>query len=70
MSDNYAASKEIVRILRVIEYVGPREWVDEQIDRRGVKGTFKLPNKPNCQIREAILGETPELWMEAEENVR
>lgn len=47
------------RILRVLEYVGDREWLDKQITMRQVKGTKVLPN--NCSIREAVIGDVAEL---------
>jgi hypothetical protein len=50
------------RILRVLEYVGPAEWIDHCISNRQVKGTHTLSS--NCFIREAILGETSELLPE------
>jgi len=57
------------RVLRVLEYVGDREWVDEQIARRGVKGSFVLPNKRGL-IREAIIGDVAELWTIPEESLK
>lgn len=72
MSDNYAADR--VRVLRIIEYTGPREWVERQIASRGVKGTCAMPFVPKgCSIREAVLGDTMELLPvleEESENVR
>lgn len=53
-------SQQKYRILRIIEYVGEREWVDEQIAKRGVKGTYHVPNGRGV-IREAIIGETAEV---------
>ncbi len=47
------------RILRVLEYEGDREWIDDCIKRRGVKGTQVVGNRG--QIREAILGDVAEL---------
>jgi hypothetical protein len=51
---------EIVRVLRVLEYVGPRDWIEDAINRRGIKGKVILKEK-NAYIAEAILGETAEL---------
>jgi hypothetical protein len=48
------------RVLRIIEYVGEREWVDEQIAKRGVKGSYVVPNRRGV-VREAIIGDTAEL---------
>lgn len=48
------------RILRIIEYTGEHEWIAEQINKRMVKGTYHIPNGRGV-IREAIIGETPEV---------
>lgn len=50
---------DIVRVLRVLEYVGSREWVEECIQQRYVKGERYTIRKG--VIREAILGETLEI---------
>lgn len=47
-----------VRVLRVLEYVGPAEWVEQSLQKRAVKesqhcGDGKI-------IREAVLGDYPE----------
>lgn len=57
------------RILRVLEYVGDREWIDEQIAKRGIKGSFVLPNKRGL-IREAIIGDVAELWFKDEKELK
>lgn len=49
--------EDIVRVLRVIEYVGPRQWVEETI-ARSVHGTKKIG--PG-EIRAATLGTYPEV---------
>lgn len=28
-----ADPKEMIRVVRVLEYIGPREWVEETLDR-------------------------------------
>lgn len=61
------SDKPQYRILRVLEYVGEREWIDEQIAKRGIKGSFVLPNKRGL-IREAIIGDVAELWPVVEES--
>lgn len=48
------------RALRIIEYVGDRDWVDDQIARRQVKGSYVLPNGRGV-VREAMIGDTVEL---------
>lgn len=60
-------NKRPVRLLRVLEYVGDREWIDATIERRGVKGTYNVG--ANRRIREAIIGETNELFLEDDNNV-
>jgi len=51
-------TKQQVRILRVIEYVGDLEWVQACITKRTLKGTLVTTYGT---IREAILGDTMEL---------
>ncbi len=45
----------LFRMLRIIEYVGPQEWVNDAINHRSVKGAKILSEGI---IREGILGET------------
>ena len=52
--------KEQARMLRILEYVGDRDWVDEQISKRMVKGSYVLPNGRGV-IREAVVGDITEL---------
>lgn len=47
---------DIVRVLRLIEYVGDREWVESSLERRQIKGSWICPNGT---IREAIVGDFP-----------
>ncbi len=57
------------RILRVIEYVGTDEFLRKCIEERTVKGTKTIPMEGI--IREAILGDTPEiLTKEAEASLQ
>lgn len=49
-----------VRVLRLLEYIGTAEQVIEAMEQRGVKGTHRIPGR-GLVIREAILGETPEI---------
>lgn len=53
----------IVRRLRLIEYVGPEEWVNLQVNRRTVKGEVTINDLSygKVYIREALLGDTNEL---------
>ena len=48
---------ERYRQLRIIEYYGTREQIDEAITNRSVKGSKTLPN--GLRIIEAMLGEIP-----------
>ena len=45
-----------IRVLRLLEYVGPAEWVHNQINRRTVKGSMKIDHQ-DASIHEALLGE-------------
>lgn len=52
-------ASETVRVLRILEYVGPRDWVEDTIDRCYVKGTWSP--SAGKSIRSAIVGEYPEI---------
>jgi hypothetical protein len=55
-------AEDIIRVLRVIEYEGPRAWVESALEHRGVKGTLRFHSHGGeCVIREAVVGETPTL---------
>lgn len=58
MSENV----KIYRMLRVLEYTGTREFIDEHTTKRFVKGTKELKSGT---IREYILGDTTELLIAA-----
>jgi hypothetical protein len=64
---NKPMDKPKYRALRIIEYVGDRDWVDEQIAKRQVKGSFVLPNGRGV-VREAMIGDTVELLTPVETN--
>lgn len=49
---------DIVRVLRIIEYVGPRAWVEDTV-RRSVHGTRVVG--PGREIRAATIGEYPDV---------
>lgn len=51
-------AEDIVRVLRIIEYTGPRYAVEAQIER-SLQGTKKLPN--GVVIRAATIGGYPEI---------
>ena len=61
-------SEDIIRVIRILEYTGPREKVEENLNRRAVKGQQVWgPKEARHSIREALLGEFPEL-IETKEN--
>ena len=51
--------EEIVRVLRILEYVGERSWVEHTLANNGVKGERRC-GKVNV-IREASVGQYPEI---------
>lgn len=54
----------IVRVLRIIEYVGTEEWVRDQIEKRQVKGSRAVSLRDGTLrgvIKEAIVGDTAEV---------
>ena len=53
--------REIIEVLRVIRYRGPREWVEETLGR-SVKGTKRIA--PDCTISAATLDEFPRILEE------
>lgn len=59
--------QEIVRVLRIVEYVGPRELVEKQV-ARSMHGphTFCLVGG-DLTIRAATIGEYPEILEKAQE---
>ncbi len=49
-----------IRVLRVLEYEGPREWVENTLANNAVKGEKRFSkNGDTYIIRESIVGETP-----------
>jgi hypothetical protein len=59
---------EKVRVLRVIEYVGSKEWVEQQVEQsiHGIK-KIKQPHGGG-EIRVATIGVYPELLTEIGEH--
>ena len=47
-----------VRVIRVLEYEGPRDWVEQTLSKNVMKGSCTF-NNGSCFIREAILGDFP-----------
>ena len=54
-----------VRVIRVLEYEGPRDWVETCLAVRGVKGTKDCGE--GRIIREAIVGDFPVVVEQVEE---
>lgn len=50
---------DIIRVVRVLEYVGPRDHVEHHLSRRYVKGTATPTSQ--LTIREGIVGDFPEV---------
>lgn len=49
------------RLLRVLEYVGTREWIEDAIRQRGVKGSVPRNwGRMDGTIREALVGDVIE----------
>lgn len=61
------AQQEIVRVLRVIEYTGPREIVENQV-RLSIHGEKKLKN--GLVIRAATIGQYPEVLQNLDVDTR
>lgn len=59
-----STSPEIVRVLRLLEYVGERTWVEDTLERSGVPLNGTSPNwGRNCSgyIRSGMIGNFPEV---------
>jgi hypothetical protein len=63
---------DTIRVLRLIEYVGPRDWVENTL-KKSIQGTLwcsepSIPssNRPLKMIRTATLGTIPEILDEGE----
>lgn len=53
-----AVGEDIIRVLRIIEYVGPRSWIEKQLSR-SITGTRIF--YPGTQIHVVTIGEFPEI---------
>jgi hypothetical protein len=53
--DKSASSGETIRVLRVLEYFGPRDWVERTLDSGGVPkhGTYRVDEDGHRRIRSA-----------------
>jgi hypothetical protein len=52
---------DIVRVLRILEYVGPRDWVEMTLKNGGVPANGEFGGDHGWKIRSAILGQFPEI---------
>lgn len=58
-------TEDRVRVLRVLEYEGTREWLEFTLSNNAIKGTKIFDN--GCTIREASIGEFPQVVEEPKE---
>lgn len=59
--------EDIVRVFRIVEYVGPRKWVEETV-AKSIQG--ERPVGPNKVIRAATLGTYPEILSDDDGEMR
>lgn len=63
--------RDIVRVFRIIEYVGPRDLIEEQI-RKSVHGTKTVVTRYKgltISITAATIGEFPEILARTEQDL-
>lgn len=64
--DTKRAPEDVVRVLRVIECIGPRSWVEKTM-AHSIKGTFAVAEgKSICAV---TVGDYPEMLVQAGEFV-
>lgn len=51
-------SEDIVRVLKIVEYVGPRSWIEKTLEH-SIQGTINI--SPSGTIKTAIIGSYPEI---------
>lgn len=61
--------KEIVRVLRILEYVGEREWVEDTLTKSHVplNGTSAHYTGSTNMIKSAIIDQFPEILNKEDE---
>jgi hypothetical protein len=53
-------TEDRVRVLRILEYEGPRSWVEATLAQNAVKGEKRFTKSDELYIiREATIGDTP-----------
>jgi len=50
-----------VRVLRILEYVGDRDWVESTLAEAHVPMNGMFKNKKGCMIKSAIVDQFPEI---------
>lgn len=55
--------EDVVRVIRIIEYVGPRDWMEKQLAQNSIKIIMTGYTKEGdaWSIREATLNQFPEV---------
>ena len=53
-------NQDIVRVLRIVEYVGPRDWVEETV-RRSLNYRYGRDAKGKWSITAATITQFPEI---------
>ena len=52
---------DIVRVIRILEYVGPRKWVEDTLAKTAVPLNGQYSPSDGLCIRSAMLGSFPEI---------
>lgn len=61
-----AKTEDTVRVIRILEYVGPRSWVEKTLQKSAIQGTKDLGGDGRALITSVILGTFPEIVKKAE----
>jgi hypothetical protein len=59
-------SEEIVRVMRIIIYEGPRNWVEDTV-AKSIKGTRNINDNPIKRIHAHTINEFPEILQKIEQ---
>lgn len=64
-------AEDTIRVLRILEYVGPRSWIERTLAEGAVpmsgQHSFERRDGCVCTIRSAVLGQFPEILQPAKE---
>jgi len=58
--------EDIVRVIRILEYVGPRSWVETTLERAAVPLNGQRCVDKDKVIRSAMLGDFAEILIKAQ----